>query len=212
MTESQPPEPDVRALPLAQFIESAASKTPTPGGGSIAAAAGAMGAAMFAMAVNYSRGSDKFKDVAGVMDPLADELSRARAMFLTLMNEDMAAFAQWQSAWRMDKADPTRTEAMRIATATAIAVPQEMAALCLSLLGMIADVIDKINARLLSDVGVAAVTLESAMRAAHYNIRVNLASLESPAERDAMRAEMSQQTRRAAELLAGIEKKLAEKF
>src|ERR1035437_3247902 len=130
MTESQSPDTDVRTLPLAQFIESAASKTPTPGGGSIAAAAGAMGAAMFAMAVNYSRGGDKFKDVASVMDPLAEELNRARAMFLTLLSEDMAAFAQWQSAWRMDKADPARADAMRIATATAIAVPQEMAALC----------------------------------------------------------------------------------
>ena len=209
MTEPVQTEIDVRTLPLAQFIESAAGKTPTPGGGSIAAAAGAMGTAMFAMAVNYSRGSDKFKAVAPVMDPLADELTRARAMFLTLLSEDMAAFAQWQSAWRMDKADAGRPEAMQIATATAIAVPQEMAALCLSLLAMIADVIDKINARLLSDVGVAAVTLEAAMRSAHYNIKANLSSLESEAERAGLRDEMAQQTRRAAELLAQIEKKLA---
>ena len=210
MTQEQ--QPDVRNLPLTQFIEAAASKTPTPGGGAIAAASGAMGAAMFAMAVNYTRGSDKFKDVAAVMDATADELTRARAMFLQLLNEDMAAFAQWQAAWRMDKADPARAEALRIATATAIAVPQAMAALCLSLLAKIADVVDKINPRLLSDVGVAAVTLESAMRAAHYNIRVNLSSLDSLEDRASLQAEMAGEVARARDLLAGIEAKLATKF
>lgn len=204
-------KPADRQTPVAAFIEAASAKTPTPGGGSIAAVCGALGASMFAMAVNYSRG-EKFAAVAGVMDPLADELGRARAMFLDLMDEDMAAFSQWQSAWRMDKADPARAEALRVATATAIAVPQEMAALCVRLLVRISEVIDQANARLLSDVGVAAVTLESAMRAAHYNIRTNLSSLESGAEADALRAEMAAQVKRAKELLAAIEGKLATKF
>ncbi|MDD4888859.1 MAG: cyclodeaminase/cyclohydrolase family protein [Phycisphaerae bacterium] len=206
----QPPQ-DLARLPLADFIESAAAKTPTPGGGSIAAVSGALGASMFAMAVNYTRG-EKFKDVAPVMDATAGELTRARAMFLQLMAEDMAAFAQWQSAWRMDKADPARPEAMRVATATAIAVPQEIAALCVTLLAKIVAVIDKVNGRLLSDVGVAAVTLESAMRAAHYNIRTNLSSLESKQDADGLRAEMAGEVNRAKDLLATIEAKLATKF
>ena len=209
---SQESQQDVRRMPLAEFIELAAAKAPTPGGGSIAAVAGALGASMFAMAVNYTRGGDKYKDVAAVMDRTADELARARAMFLELMAEDMAAFAQWQSARRMDKADPARPEALRIATATAIAVPQEMAALCLSLLAMIADVLDRVNPYLLSDVGVAAVTLESAMRAAHYNIRVNLPSLEPESDRAALRVEMADEVTRGRGLLAAIEAKLAERF
>jgi formiminotetrahydrofolate cyclodeaminase len=209
---TQDPQPDVRQMPLGEFIDLAASKTPTPGGGAIAAAAGALGSAMFAMAVNYTRGGDKFKEVAAVMDQTADELTRARTMFLELMDEDMAAFAQWQSAWRMDKADPARAEALRIATATAIAVPQEMAALCLTLLGLIGGLVDKINPRLLSDVGVAAVTLESAMRAAHYNIRVNLSMLDSPTDQADLRAEMADEIRRASDLLARIEAALAGKL
>lgn len=202
---------DVRNMPLAQFIELAAAKTPTPGGGAVAAVSGALGAAMFAMAVNYTRG-EKFKAVAELMDRTAAELDRARAMFLELMNEDMAAFAQWQSAWRMDKADPARAEALKVATATAIAVPQEMAALCLNLLALIAEAIDGVNPRLLSDVGVAAVTLESAMRAAHYNVRTNLSSLESAEEAAALRAELASQVERARGLLSRIEAKLASKF
>lgn len=203
---------DMRRMALADFIEQAAAKTPTPGGGSVAAAVGALAAAMLAMAVNFTRGGEKFKDLAALMDGAAGELARARAMFLELMNEDAAAFAAWQSAWRMDKADPGRAEALRLATATAIAVPQEMAALSLTVLQKIAELVDKVNKRLLSDVGVAAVLAEAALRAAHHNIRVNLASLESPGEQAELRDEMASRSHRAAELLAQIEAKLAGQF
>lgn len=206
------PAPDMRRVPLADFIEQAAAKTPTPGGGSVAAVVGALGASMLAMAVNFTRGSDKFKAVAELMDGAADELTRARAMFLELMNEDMAAFSQWQSAWRMDKSDPARPEALKVATATAIAVPQELASLALTVLQKIAQLADKVNTRLLSDVGVAAVLTEAALRAAHYNIRVNLAAMGSPDDEAALRAEMASQTQKARGLLSQVEAKLAGQF
>ncbi len=206
------PAPDMRQVPLADFIEQAAARSSTPGGGSVAAVVGALGAGMLAMAVNFTRGGAKFKDVAELMDASADELARARAMFLELMNEDMAAFEQWQSAWRMDKSDPARAEALKLATATAIAVPQETASLALTVLQKIAQLADKVNPRLLSDVGVAAVLAEAALRAAHYNIRVNLASMDSPNDEAELRAEMAGQTQKARGLLSQVDAKLAGQF
>ncbi|MCG3179360.1 MAG: hypothetical protein BIFFINMI_01695 [Phycisphaerae bacterium] len=211
MSETQQ---DYRQMPLAEFVEAAAARTPTPGGGSIAAVAGALGTAMFAMSVNFTRGgkSDKFKHVEGEMNAAADEMARARSMFLELMSEDMKAFAAWQEASRLDKADPKRPEALKFATLAAVAVPREQAALCLTVLQRIAHLADKINERLLSDVGVAGVLVEAALRAAHYNIRVNLGSLDGEQDVAALRSEMAESTERARNLLAQIEAKLAGKF
>jgi formiminotetrahydrofolate cyclodeaminase len=201
-------EQDLRQMPLAEFIEQAAARTPTPGGGSIAAVAGALGTAMMAMSANFTTG-EKFADVAEEIEATLSELGRARGMFLELMNEDTKAFSSWQAAYRMDKNDPERAEAMKVASLAAITVPREMATLCLSVLGRIAKTADKVNKRLLSDVGVAAVLVESAMRAAHYNVRVNLSSLESEDEAAELRQEMADQIQRAANLLKQVDAKLA---
>lgn len=203
---------DLRQMPLADFIEEAAAKKSTPGGGAISAVAGSLAASMLAMSVNFTRGPEKFKDVAEEMDTAADELGRARAMFLQLMHEDTKAFAAWQEAWRMDKEDPKRQDALNVATATAISVPQEIATLALTVLQKTAKLADKVNQRLLSDVGVAAVLADAAMRAAHYNIRVNLSSLGDDAQVSELRSEMADQIERARSLLSQVEAKMAGQF
>lgn len=210
MSEQQ--QVDLSQLSLADFIEEAAAKKSTPGGGAIAAVTGALGASMMAMSVNFTRGPEKFKDVAEEMDAAAEELARARSMFLELMAEDTKAFAAWQEAWRMDKEDPGRAEALKLATATAISVPQEIATLSLAILQKTAKLANKVNQRLLSDVGVSAVLADAAMRAAHYNIRVNLASLDDENQAAELRSEMADQVERARNLLSQVEAKMAGQF
>src|SRR5437763_2307673 len=77
---------------IRDFLDAAAAKQPAPGGGSVAALAGALAAAMGEMVVNYSVGK---KDLAAHQPELREalaELTRGRAVMLELMVEDQAAF------------------------------------------------------------------------------------------------------------------------
>src|ERR1700722_824589 len=87
-----------RSSRIDHFLDAAASRQPTPGGGSVAALAGALAAAMGEMVLNYSVGK---KDLAAHEPKLREalaELGRARAMLIELLVEDQLAFEKLTGA------------------------------------------------------------------------------------------------------------------
>src|SRR5260221_12801073 len=95
MTQSAPPNP-FRPIglntPLGEFLNAAAAKQATPGGGSVTALVGALAASMGEMTINYSVDKKGLEAYQGELRPALVELTRARHLLIRLMTEDQAAF------------------------------------------------------------------------------------------------------------------------
>jgi formiminotetrahydrofolate cyclodeaminase len=163
---------------LRDFLAAAASPRPTPGGGTVAALAGALAAAMAEMAANFTFGKKRFAAVQARVQELRDQLTALRARLVQLMDADAEAFTRLQEAQHLPKTTPAevakRQKAVDAAASAAAAVPAGVADTCLEMLGKARQLADICNPRLLSDVAVCAHIARGAIEAAHVNILVNL--------------------------------------
>ena len=180
-------------LPLRRFLADTAAAQPTPGGGSVAALTAALATATGRMAANYTLGKKRFADVQQEVSILQQRLATAQRMLEQLVAEDMIAYRQLQTVWRRD-GTALASQVDRLATlAGAIAVPFEVVAVAAALLADLDRLKDIANPDLLSDVGVAAELAVAAARSAALNVRINLGQLDSAAEADSLRTQLSRQ-------------------
>ena len=93
---------------IEQFLDAAAAKQPTPGGGSVTALAGALAAAMGEMVVNYSIGKKDLEAFLDELKPALAEFHRARQVLLQLMAEDQQAYAALTAARKLPEGSPER--------------------------------------------------------------------------------------------------------
>ena len=163
------------------FIAETAAESPAPGGGSVSAAMGALGAALATMVANLSahkRGWDarwkEFSDVAEQGQALIAELT-------ALVDEDTAAFNRIMDALSMPKGSAeekaARAAALEAATLYAAGVPLRTMEASLKALPLALEMARKGNPASASDAGVAALAAFSAVRGAHLNVRINAAGL-----------------------------------
>ena len=162
---------------LRAFSDDLASDAPVPGGGSASAHAGAMGAALAAMVARIA--SKKTTDAA-----LADhitEVDHLRADFLRLVDDDAAAYASVAEAMKLPRATDddkrARTERLQAALLAASRVPLEIAKTSRRLLDACARGLASAPAAAVSDIGVAALMADTALRGAAMNVIINLASV-----------------------------------
>lgn len=168
-------EKDYLALPLRSFLDDLAAKTPTPGGGSVAALVGALATSQARMVLEYSVG--RSDDEKGQLKDLLEELQRGQDMFGQLMTEDMAAYERYSAARKSD--DPAE---QRRAVATAVTVPMEVVVLASAIVARIDELKNLVNRNLYSDWQVASVLAFAAARSAALSVRVNLPDLPDRAE------------------------------
>jgi formiminotetrahydrofolate cyclodeaminase len=167
---------------IAQFLDAAAAKQPTPGGGSVTALVAALAASMGEMVVNYSIGKKNLEQHAAELKSALDHFHSAREMLLELMVEDQTAYEALSAAKKMPESQE-RTEALSVAVAACIGVPQAMAATAVAILDLVNQLADKVNPYLLSDLAVCADLAMAAVRCALYNIRVNLPEISDEKQR-----------------------------
>src|SRR3954466_7604249 len=164
-------------LTLRAFSDELASDAPVPGGGSAAAYAGALGAALAAM---VARIATKKADDPSLRDFIG-EMDNLRTDFLRLVDDDSAAYARVAEAMRLPKATDdekkTRGERMQIALLAASRVPLEVAKTSRRLLDACERGLEKAPAAAVSDVGVGALMAEAGLRGAAMNVMINLASV-----------------------------------
>ena len=168
-------------LRVKDFVAETASESPAPGGGSVAACLGALGAALATMVANLSahkRGWDarwkEFSDVAEQGQALIAELT-------ALVDEDTAAFNRIMDALSMPKGSEeekaARAAALEAATLYAASVPLRTMEASLKALPLALEMARKGNPASASDAGVAALAAYAAVRGAHLNVRINAAGL-----------------------------------
>jgi formiminotetrahydrofolate cyclodeaminase len=155
-----------------------ASREPIPGGGSAAALAGAMGAALVAMVAELSIGRADASDHQAQLHDLRDSAVARQSALLDLAEEDAAAYAAVVAARRMPKDDEAaraaRTRTLRTTMVAAAEVPLRTAQVAVEVLDMARRIAPIGNPYAVSDAGVAAQLASAAVRGALLNVRINL--------------------------------------
>ena len=163
---------------LAGFLDDLASRSPAPGGGSVAALAGAMGTALIAMVCNLTIGKKKYSEVEEELKKTLPKAEGLRAQFQDLAERDTVAFNKVMEAFGLPKeTDPQkalRAAAIEEATKEAALVPLEVMKHCIDAMALAKIVALKGNTNSLSDAGVSAQMLIAACEGAALNVKINL--------------------------------------
>ncbi len=174
---------------LSDFLNAAAAKQPTPGGGSVAALAGALAASMGEMVLNYSVGKKSLAEYQPQLTTALTQFNRARAMLVELMVEDQSAYLALTAAKKLPPESPERTQLPQIAKAC-IGVPLAIAATAVAIIDLAESVAGFVNPYLVSDLAVCADLAMATVRCASYNVTINLQELAGDADRAVASREM----------------------
>ena len=167
--------------PVTAFLDELASDAPAPGGGSVAALSGALGAALVSMVCNLTLGKKGYDDV---QDDIKDLLTRSealRAKLAGLLEEDVKAYTGYSKAARMprgtDEEKAERQKVMQAALKVATDVPLTIAETAVEVMDLCMPAAEKGNKWAVSDAGVAVLMAEAALRSAALNVLINLGTL-----------------------------------
>ena len=179
-------------LETGELLKRAASGSPTPGGGSVAAISGALGLGLVCMALEVSaRRPDAAPEVAEVLEQATHLLTRLKVH----ADADVAAFQSYMEALALPKADAEqkarRKEAVQRSAHAATAAPLSAARDLLSALELAARSAALAHRSIVSDVGAGGYLLGAALQATLLNVDINLSSLPTEA-REAARAERTE--------------------
>jgi glutamate formiminotransferase/formiminotetrahydrofolate cyclodeaminase len=166
---------------LSGFVGSIAAPTPVPGGGSVAAHAGAVGAALAQMVAGLTVGKKKYAAADAEMRELAIRAATLGNTLAALVARDAEAYARVTAAYRLP-ADSAELETAKKrcvddALLAAAAVPLETAAACAEVAELALAVAERGNTNAASDAGIAALLAEAGCVGASYNVRINVGAL-----------------------------------
>lgn len=180
----RPTEP----LPLRQDSQSArvlldalAAPTPTPGGGTAAALAGAMGAALIEMACRLTANRAHATSTVAEMERASVEAGRWRHRLIELADEDARIYEQVIAAYRLPKATgaeaEARQEAIQAALRQAVQVSEQAALACVAVIELAGRVIERVRRSVRGDAAVGTLLAEAGLRGACLNLEINLSAL-----------------------------------
>jgi formiminotetrahydrofolate cyclodeaminase len=162
---------------VADFVEAVAAKTPTPGGGSVSALVGTLGAALGVMAARYSDDPEAERAMDGV-----------KGEFLPLVDADARAYGQVNAAMALprgtDDEKRRRKAALQNALGEAAEVPLKAMMVAVRGLEALRALAPRCNKHLVSDLVSAALFLEAGLTGCGENVRVNAASIADEGRRD----------------------------
>jgi len=169
------------SLSIQSFLEETASESPAPGGGSVSALVGALGASLATMVANLSAHKRGWDDRWETFSGWAEKGEILRDRLMKLIDADTDAFNNILSAIRLPKdteADRiTREEAIQLATIHAIETPYSILRACHDLLEVIDAMVDMGNPNSITDAGVAALCTQAAAHGAFMNMQINVGDL-----------------------------------
>jgi len=167
--------------PVTTFLDELASSAPAPGGGSVAALSGALGAALVSMVCNLTVGKEKYADVQEDIEVLLEKSEALRKELTDLLEEDVRAYTAYSKAAKMprqtEEQKAERATAMQEALKGATDVPLRIAEAAVKVMHLCLPAAEKGNVWAVSDAGVAILMAEAALRGAALNVLINLGSL-----------------------------------
>ena len=167
--------------PVTNFLDELASNAPAPGGGSVAALSGALGAALVSMVCNLTLGKKGYEEVQGDIEGLLAQSEALRRQMADLLEADVAAYTAYSQTAKMprdtEEQKATRTEAMQAALKNATMVPMRIAEAAVKVMDLCMPAAEKGNKWAVSDAGVAVLMAEAALRSAALNVLINLGTI-----------------------------------
>jgi len=194
------------------FIDELAAPTPTPGGGSAAAYAAAMGAGLVAMVAGITIRKKKYADVAAQMQAIRVHAEKLREELTYAVEDDAGAFETVMGAYRLPKGtaeeQAARTASIQSATLNAAHVPLHVAEDAVKVMELALMCVESANVNAISDAASAAAMAKAGLMAAGYNVRINVAALPDPSAGE----NYADQIRELEAQAVGIEKSIREKM
>jgi len=197
------------------FLDDLAAATPTPGGGSAAAHAGAMGAGLVAMVARLTVGKKKYTAVEAQMNEILNQAERLRRELTAAVDEDSAAFEGVLASFKLPKdtheQEKVRAEAIEKANLRAAQVPLTVAQKSVSVMALAERAVALGNLNAISDGASAAAMARAALTSAGYNMRINLAGLGDKAAGDTLLSQLHTLEGKAVKLEKKIQKSIQER-
>lgn len=163
------------------FVHETLGESPAPGGGSISALSGAMGVALGTMVANLSAHKRGWDDKWEYFSDFASQGAQWADSFVDLVDKDTAAFDRIMDAFSLpnssDAEKAARSEAIQKATRYAIEIPLQVMQKCRESLPLFQAMVENGMASSLSDVGVGALCMKTAVSGAFLNVKINAATL-----------------------------------
>ena len=186
---------DANAAPLVNmklnaFANETASESMAPGGGSISAYVGTLGISLATMVANLSSHKPGWDDKWEQFSNWAEKGQQLKDKLLFLVDEDTKAFNKIIDAFRLPKASEeektTRSKAVQDATKFAIEVPFQVMKTSYDCFEMIEEMIKIGNPNSITDAGVGALCIRTAVFGAYMNVKINMADLKDESWKKAM--------------------------
>ena len=166
---------------LRQFCNETLSDSPAPGGGSVAALMGALGASLGGMVANLSAGKRGWDDKLKYFSDRAVKAQQLKDELLFLVDEDTAAFNKVMAAFALPKESAeekaARTAAIQSANKYAAEIPLRVMETAAKSYPLLAEMAENGNPASISDVGVGLLVVRACIGGAAMNVRINLAGL-----------------------------------
>src|SRR5438477_6492400 len=176
-----PPKKSLVKMDLRQFCNETLSDSPAPGGGSVAALMGALGASLGGMVANLSAGKRGWDDKLEYFSEWAVKAQQLKDELLALVDEDTAAFNKVMDALALPKQSgeekASRAAAVESATKYAAEIPLKVMEAASKSYGLLAGMAETGNPNSISDVGVGICAIRACIDGAALNVRINLANL-----------------------------------
>src|SRR6267378_8326075 len=189
---------------LSGFLAAVASSNPVPGGGSVAAHAGALAAALAQMVAGLTIGKKKYAAVDAEMKEAALQAVALGNKLATLVKRDAEAYALVSEAYKLPK-EPADAAARSSQTVTnallkAAEVPLETARAAVEVAQLAVLLAEKANTNAVTDAGVSALLAVAAANGAAYNVRVNVQALDDKSKGQSLAREAEELVKKASDL------------
>jgi len=169
------------SMKINSFLSELASSSPAPGGGSVAALSGGLGAALTSMVCNLTIGKEKYENIQDEIKKTLKQSEKLRKKLTDLIDEDTNAFNEVMKAFKMPKETEEqkkkRSDAIQNGYKTAAKVPLDTARTCAQILDIAKVAAEIGNVSSITDAAVSAIMARSGVESAILNVKINLSSI-----------------------------------
>jgi formiminotetrahydrofolate cyclodeaminase len=198
----------LKDMTIEEFLNETASDSPAPGGGSVSALVGALGAALSSMVGELSVGKEANDDIKTEIINYMNECRSLMNGLKESIDKDTDAFNAVMAAFRMPKGTEEekskRSKEIQSAIKNAAEVPYNTAVLCLRVMDIATKMLKKGNKNAASDAAVSGLLGYAALNGALYNVKINLNSIKDDQYVQQVKKEVENLTLKGEELLSTI--------
>jgi formiminotetrahydrofolate cyclodeaminase len=196
-------------LSVREFINDLSSGNPTPGGGSVAALCGALGAALSTMVANLTVGREKYGQTLKSMEEVRMTAATLSTRFLALMQEDSDTYQKVMAAFKLpretDGQKASRQAAIEEAMKKAAAVPLETLRASEELIRVARDAVRGGNPNAITDAAAAVQLANTTAVVASYNVQINISRIKDQAFVSKCEKEVTEILKRQEALLSDVD-------